>query len=135
MQWRSKEILCTSATLVAAAVWLVSAWITASLRKFPTPHAFFPLTIRAREVWHSAPSAGPGAFSVSLTTDGAALISETGPSGVANGSAISSYEIAANGVLTPISTSVPTLGAANCWNVVTPDGSIVYTSNAGSSTI
>jgi 6-phosphogluconolactonase len=81
------------------------------------------------------PSAGPGAFSVSLTTDGAALISETGPSGVANGSAISSYEIAANGVLTPISTSVPTLGAANCWNVVTPDGSFVYTSNAGSSTI
>jgi 6-phosphogluconolactonase len=80
------------------------------------------------------PSAGPGAFSVSFATDGAALISETGPSGVANGSAISSYEIAANGVLTPISTSVPTLGAANCWNVVTPDGSFVYTSNAGSST-
>jgi len=81
------------------------------------------------------PSAGPGAFSVSFAQDGAALISETGPSGVANGSAISSYEIAANGVLTPISTSVPTLGAANCWNVVTPDGSFVYTSNAGSSTI
>jgi 6-phosphogluconolactonase len=81
------------------------------------------------------PSAGPGAFSVSFATDGAALISETGPSGVANGSAISSYDIATNGVLTPISTSVPTLGAANCWNVVTPDGSFVYTSNAGSSTI
>jgi 6-phosphogluconolactonase len=81
------------------------------------------------------PSAGPGAFSVGFATDGAALISETGPSGVANGSAISSYDIATNGVLTPISTSVPTLGAANCWNVVTPDGSFVYTSNAGSSTI
>ena len=81
------------------------------------------------------PSAGPGAFSVSFAPDGAALVSETGPSGVANGSAISSYEIAANGTLSPISTSVPTLGAANCWNVVTPDGSFVYTSNAGSSTI
>jgi 6-phosphogluconolactonase (cycloisomerase 2 family) len=81
------------------------------------------------------PSAGPGAFSVSFAPNGAALVSETGPSGVPNGSAISSYEIATNGTLSPISTSVPTLGAANCWNVVTPDGSFVYTSNAGSSTI
>ena len=81
------------------------------------------------------PSAGPGAFSVSFALDGAALVSETGPSGVPNGSAISSYEVAANGTLSPISTSVPTLGAANCWNVVTPDGRFVYVSNAGSSTI
>ena len=81
------------------------------------------------------PSAGPGAFSVSFAPNGAALVSETGPSGVPNGSAISSYEIAANGTLSPISTSIPTLGAANCWNVVTPDGGFVYTSNAGSSTI
>lgn len=81
------------------------------------------------------PSAGPGAFSVSFAPNGAALISETGPSGVPNGSAISSYEIGTNGTLSPISTSVPTLGAANCWNVVIPDGSFVYTSNAGSSTI
>jgi 6-phosphogluconolactonase len=81
------------------------------------------------------PSAGPGAFSVSFAPNGAALVSETGPSGVTDGSAISSYEIAANGTLSPISTSVPTLGTANCWNVVAPDGSFVYTSNAGSSTI
>ncbi|HEY4766541.1 MAG TPA: beta-propeller fold lactonase family protein [Candidatus Sulfotelmatobacter sp.] len=81
------------------------------------------------------PSAGPGAFSVSFAPNGAVLISETGPSGVPNGSALSSYEIGTNGTLSPISTSVPTLGAANCWNVVTPDGSFVYTSNAGSSTI
>jgi 6-phosphogluconolactonase len=82
-----------------------------------------------------SPSAGAGAFSVSFASNGAALVSETGPSGAVNGSAISSYEIAANGTLSPISTSVPTLGAANCWNVVTPDGGFVYTSNAGSSTI
>jgi 6-phosphogluconolactonase len=81
------------------------------------------------------PSAGPGAFSVSFAPNGTALVSETGASGVANGSAISSYEVAANGKLTPISASVPTSGAANCWNVVTPDGSFAYTSNAGSSTI
>ncbi|MFZ0299680.1 MAG: beta-propeller fold lactonase family protein [Candidatus Sulfotelmatobacter sp.] len=81
------------------------------------------------------PSAGPGAFSVSFAPNGAALVSETGPSAVPNGSAISSYNIATNGTLSPISTSVPTLGAANCWNVVTPDGTFVYASNAGSSTI
>jgi len=81
------------------------------------------------------PSAGPGAFPVSFAPNGQALVSETGPSGVPNGSAISSYAIGTNGTLSPISTSVPTLGAANCWNVVTPDGSFVYTSNAGSSTI
>ncbi len=34
-----------------------------------------------------------------------------------------------------ISASVPTLGAASCWNAVTPNGEWVYTSNAGSSTI
>jgi 6-phosphogluconolactonase len=81
------------------------------------------------------PSAGPGAFSVSFAPSGAALVSETGPSTAPNGSAISSYEITSNGVLTPISISVPTLGAANCWNVVTPDGRFVYVSNAGTSTI
>jgi 6-phosphogluconolactonase len=81
------------------------------------------------------PSAGPGAFSVSFAPDGIALVSETGPASVSNGSAISSYAILANGTLSAISTSVPTLGGANCWNVVTPDGRFVYVSNAGSSTI
>jgi 6-phosphogluconolactonase len=81
------------------------------------------------------PSAGQGAFSVSFASNGAALVSETGPAGVTNGSAISSYAINPEGTISPISTSVPTLGAANCWNVVTPDGRFVYTSNAGTSTI
>jgi len=81
------------------------------------------------------PSTGPGAFSVSFAPNGVALVSETGPANVSNGSAISSYAILANGTLSAISTSVPTLGGANCWNVVTPDGRFVYVSNAGSSTI
>jgi 6-phosphogluconolactonase (cycloisomerase 2 family) len=34
------------------------------------------------------PGVGPGAFSVSFAPNGAALVSETGPSGVPNGSAI-----------------------------------------------
>src|SRR6185503_15110003 len=45
------------------------------------------------------------------------------------------YAITAGGKLQPISAQVPTLGAANCWNVVTPDGRFVYASNAGSSSI
>ena len=34
-----------------------------------------------------------------------------------------------------MSVSLPTLGAANCWNVVTPDGRFVYMSNAGTASI
>ena len=80
-------------------------------------------------------SAGPGAFSVAFAPNGAAIVSETGPGGVPNGSAITSYAVQANGTLSAISTSVPTFGAANCWNAITPDGQWVYVSNAGSSTI
>jgi 6-phosphogluconolactonase len=78
------------------------------------------------------PSVGPGAFSVSFTPSGKAIVSETGG---ANGSAVSSYSVLPDGMLSPISSSIPTLGAANCWNAVTPDGRFVYVSNAGSSTI
>ncbi|MEO8063563.1 MAG: beta-propeller fold lactonase family protein [Pseudomonadota bacterium] len=85
-----------------------------------------PLTI--------TPSVGPGAFAAVVAPNGAVLISETGP-GTPNGSAISSYNIAPDGKLLPVSVSVPTLGAANCWNVVTPDGRFVYASNSGSASI
>src|SRR5580692_4371080 len=81
------------------------------------------------------PSIGPGAFSVSFAPDGVAIVSETGSANVPNGSAVSSYSVAGDGTLEPISSRVPTLGAANCWNAITPDGRFVYVSNAGSSTI
>ena len=81
------------------------------------------------------PSPDPGAFSVSFAPNGAVLVSETGPTGGNNASAISSYSVIANGTLSPISTGVATLGNANCWNAVTPNGQFVYVSNAGSSTI
>ena len=80
-------------------------------------------------------SAGPGAFSVLFAPNGTALVAETGPAGGTNAGAISSYSVQTNGTLTPVSASVPTLGAATCWNVVTPNGKFVYTSNAGTSTI
>jgi 6-phosphogluconolactonase (cycloisomerase 2 family) len=79
-------------------------------------------------------SVGPGAFSARFTRNDVVLVSETGSS-APNSSAISSYSVQSNGTLTPISSSVPTLGSANCWNVVTPDGRFVYVSNAGSGSV
>jgi 6-phosphogluconolactonase len=81
------------------------------------------------------PSPGPGAFSVSFAPDGKAIVSETGPASESDGSSVSSYSILANGTLAAVSQSVPTFGAANCWNAVTPNGKFVYISNAGTSTI
>lgn len=77
----------------------------------------------------------PGTFAATFAPNGAALISETGPAGGNNASTISSYSVLSNGTTSPISTGVPTLGNANCWNAVTPNGRWVYVSNAGSSTI
>jgi len=81
------------------------------------------------------PAVGPGTFALTFAPNGAALVSETGAAGVSNGSAISSYAVLSSGKLSAISASVPTLGAANCWNAVTPDGRFIYVSNAGSATI
>jgi len=77
----------------------------------------------------------PGTFALTFARNGAALVSETGPAGASNSSTVSSYSVLANGTLSAISTGVPTLGNANCWNVVTPNGHWAYVSNAGSSTI
>lgn len=77
----------------------------------------------------------PGSFSVTFAPNGAAIVSETGPADATNGSAISSYEVKANGTLSSISQSVPTLAAGNCWNVVAPDGTRVYVSNSASNSI
>jgi 6-phosphogluconolactonase len=81
------------------------------------------------------PSAGPGAFAVLFAPNGTALVSETGPSGGHNASAISSYAVRSSGKLSTISASVPTLGAATCWQVVTPDGRFVYTDNSGTANV
>jgi 6-phosphogluconolactonase len=81
------------------------------------------------------PSPGAGAFSARFAPDGKLIVSETGPANEAAGSAISSYTVQSNGKLAAVSQSVPTDGAANCWNAITPDGKRVYVSNAGSSNI
>jgi len=78
---------------------------------------------------------GPGTFSLVFDPNGDVLVSETGVAGATNGSAISSYKVLPGGQLSVVSQSVPTDGAANCWNVITPDGKRAYVSNAGSSSI
>jgi 6-phosphogluconolactonase len=83
---------------------------------------------------------GPGTFSATFAPGGIAIVAETGPASptggaIPNASAISSYRIQADGTLKAISSSVPTLGTANCWSAITEDGRFVYTSNSASSSI
>jgi 6-phosphogluconolactonase len=80
-------------------------------------------------------STAPGVFDAAFAPDGNLIVSETGPAGGVNASAISSYAVQANGTLVAVSQSVPTFGQANCWNAVAPNGKWAYVSNAGSSTI
>jgi len=77
----------------------------------------------------------PGTFSVVFAPNGAAIVSETGPGGATNGSAISSYKVNSSGTLTAITHSLSTLAAGNCWNAITPDGTKVYVSNSGSDNV
>ncbi|MBV8475250.1 MAG: beta-propeller fold lactonase family protein [Acidobacteria bacterium] len=79
--------------------------------------------------------AEPGTFALTFARNGAALVSETGPAGGNNASTISSFLVLPDLTLSPISAGVATLGNANCWNAVTPNGRWVYVSNAASSTI
>jgi len=80
-------------------------------------------------------SIAPGVFDATFAPDGNLIVSETGPAGGVDASAISSYTILADGTLSAISQSVPTFGEANWWNAVAPNGKWAYASNAGSSTI
>jgi len=80
-------------------------------------------------------SSAPGVFDAAFAPDGSLIVSETGPTGGVDASAISSYTIQANGELAAVSQSVPTFGQANCWNAIAPNGKWAYVSNAGSSTI
>jgi 6-phosphogluconolactonase len=73
------------------------------------------------------PSAG--LFSLTFAPDGALLALEAGAG------TISSFLVESTGSLTPLSGPVATLGAASCWEEVTPDGRFVYSSNAGSANL
>jgi 6-phosphogluconolactonase len=76
----------------------------------------------------------PGVFSGSFTPTGKFLVSENQPGGT-DVSSISSYTVNANGTITAISQSLPTLGDGNCWNVITPNGKYIYADNSATATI
>jgi len=75
-----------------------------------------------------------GAFSSCFTQNGTLIVTEGGTPTQSKGG-ISSYTIATNGTLMPITQSAPTLGLGACWNVVTPNGKFVYGVNSDTSNI
>lgn len=78
-------------------------------------------------------SNGSTPFACAFTPSGVLIVAEAA-GGPGNGAAASSYALESNGTLQLISGSVPTQGAAACWNVVTSDGRFCVVTNAGSST-
>jgi len=74
------------------------------------------------------PSSGGVPFAAVFASNGALIVGNASNN-------ISSYELQWNGSLKAISSQIPTLGIATCWDVIAGGGRYVYTSNAGSSTV
>jgi 6-phosphogluconolactonase len=72
-------------------------------------------------------SVGATPFGFAFDPAGHLIVSEAG------GSTASSYTVAADGTIGPITSLVPTLQGAACWVAVTPDGRFAYTGNGGGS--
>ena len=77
-------------------------------------------------------SAGHEPFAIDFSPEGYMLVAEVGNE-MANGSSASSYSISSTGVLTPITSALPTLQGAACWIVAA--GGFAYVANAATSTI
>jgi len=80
-------------------------------------------------------SAAVGLFAASFAPDGYLIAAATGAVATALDGTISSYAVLPNGTISAVSLAVPTLGAANCWTAITPNGKWVYVSNFISATI
>jgi hypothetical protein len=80
-------------------------------------------------------SVTPGVFATVFTPSGQLIVSENQPTSGTDTSSISTYAINANGTLTAISQSLPTVGNGNCWNAITPDGKFTYVDNSATSTV
>jgi 6-phosphogluconolactonase len=79
------------------------------------------------------PGSAIGAFSSCFTPDGKLIVTEGAGATIKGG--ISSYTIATNGSLIPITQSAPTLGLASCWNVIPPNTKFVYVVNSATANI
>ena len=83
---------------------------------------------------NAQPSAGMTPFGFAFDKRGRLIVSEAF-GGAPDASALSSYALARNGTITPISASVKTTETAACWVVVTKKGRYTYTTNTGSNSI
>jgi 6-phosphogluconolactonase (cycloisomerase 2 family) len=83
---------------------------------------------------HVQPSAGQTPFGFAFGKRGQLFVSEAF-GGAPNASAVSSYDVDGEGILTTITPSAATHQTAACWVVVTRNGRYVYTSNTGSGSI
>ncbi len=79
-------------------------------------------------------SVTPGVFAAVFSPSGKLIVSENQPNGT-DVSSISSYTINADGTITAVTQSLPTLGDGNCWNVITPNGRWVYVVNSATSSV
>jgi 6-phosphogluconolactonase (cycloisomerase 2 family) len=77
-------------------------------------------------------SAGQQPFAVAFSPDGFLVVAEVGD-GSMTGSTASSYTISNTGVLTPVTSKLPTLQGAACWIVI--EGDFAYLSNTASANI
>jgi|RhiMetdeSRZDD1v2_1073273.scaffolds.fasta_scaffold22577_7 6-phosphogluconolactonase len=83
---------------------------------------------------NAQPSAGMTPFGFAFGRRGLLIVSEAF-GGAPDASAMSSYSLAGNGTVTPVSASVKTTETAACWVVVTKNGRHTYTTNTGSNSI
>lgn len=81
----------------------------------------------------TTPSSGMTPFGFAFA-DAETLVVSEAFGGAANASAVSSYRLK-NGQLQLISASVPTGETAACWIVISKDGKLAYTTNAGSASL
>ena len=74
------------------------------------------------------PGNGSASFGFDITAHNQPIVSETQGS-------LTSYALAANRTLSPITPSISTGGNAPCWVTITSDGRFAYTTNSASGTI
>jgi 6-phosphogluconolactonase len=82
----------------------------------------------------SQPSEGQTPFGFEFDKRGHLIVSEAF-GGAPGASAVSSYSVGSDGVLSTISASIPDSQAAACWIAVTKNGRFAYTTNTGSGSI
>jgi 6-phosphogluconolactonase len=83
---------------------------------------------------NAQPSAGETPFGFAFDKRGRLVVSEAF-GGAPDASVLSSYSLAADGTITPITPNVATTETAACWVVVTKNGHYTYTTNTGSNSI